>query len=390
MPATDERVAVVCCEDYAPQHVDDGVARAFRLLGGLDHYVRPDMRVVIKPNLLAGREPQAAVTTHPALVCAVARHVAELGAHPIIADSPSGPFSTAELQSVYRSTGMETASRESGAALSCDVELVEQPVPGGKAISRARLLHAILSADLIINLPKLKTHGLTLLTGGVKNMFGAVPGREKAQYHLRWPDRSDFSEMLVDIWMLTAPGLTVMDGIVGMEGNGPGGGDPRWLGVLIAGTSSLSVDMVAAAVVGIPPMEVTTTRAAIARGLGLRSLEELDLVGAPLHRVGVSDFAVPRLWLITESMPAEVKAVIKRLLRPRPVLAPERCDGCGTCVEACAAGAIVLTNGRPDTDLSVCIRCFCCQEMCPQGAISIDRPPMVNRVFRLLRTVVPA
>jgi uncharacterized protein (DUF362 family)/ferredoxin len=382
MPANGERVAVVRCADYAPRRVEESVAEAFRLLGGLARYIRPGMRVILKPNLLAGRAPEGAVTTHPVVVGAVARQVADLGAHPIIADSPSGSFSVPELRSVYRTTGMESLAGETGASLSYDLGVVERQIPSGATIKRARLVNALLSADLVINLPKLKTHGLTLLTGAVKNMFGAVPGREKAEYHLRMPDPSDFSGMLVDVWAEISPSLTLMDGIVGMEGNGPGGGDPRRLDLLIAGRSAVAVDMVMSAVVDLPHREVPTTHRAIMRGLGPGRLDEIDLVGARLDEVKVRSFALPCGRPMAEFLPNLAKAVLKRYLRPKPVLAPERCDGCGACLEACAAGAIALHNGIPHTDLGECIRCFCCQEMCPRGAISIHRPRFAGYVYR--------
>lgn len=387
MPAAAGRVAIVRCQDYSDPAVDESVRRAFHLLGGLDQYVRPGMRVVLKPNLLAGRSPEAAVTTNPAVVAAAAREVAKAGGHAIIADGPEGSFGVEELRSVYRATGMEAAAHDSGATLSYDVQVVDTPIPDGKTIGRARLVHSILSADLIINLPKLKTHGLTLFTGGVKNMFGVVAGREKSQYHLRWPDPFDFCEMLIDIWSFTAPALTLMDAVVGMEGNGPGGGDPRPLGLLLAGCSGHAVDLAAAEIVGLSPLEVPTTRAAIARGCRPELPRELEIIGEPLDSVRISGFVLPRTWLIIDSLPRGTRSLIKRLVRPRPVLARERCDGCGTCVEACAAGAVVLTDGTPCTDLRMCVRCFCCQEICPQGAISVDRSPVANRIFRFARRV---
>jgi uncharacterized protein (DUF362 family)/NAD-dependent dihydropyrimidine dehydrogenase PreA subunit len=387
MAAAGERVAIVCCQDYSDAAVDEAVRRAFHLLGGLDRYVRPGMRVVLKPNLVAPRSPEAAVTTHPAIVAAVAKEVAKAGGRAIIADGPKGSCSVEELRSVYRATGMEDAAQESGAVLSYDVGVVDTPIPEGKAITRARLAHSILSADLIINLPKLKTHVLTLLTGGVKNLFGVVAGWEKSQYHLRWPDRLDFCEMLVDIWSFTAPALTLMDAVVGMEGNGPGAGDPRELGLLLAGSSALAVDMVAAEVVGLPPLDVPTTRVAVARACEPGLPGEIEVVGESLESVRISGFELPRLYLIIDSLPRGTRSLFKRLLRPRLVLALDRCDGCGTCVEACPAGAIVLTEGTPCTDLRMCVQCFCCLEICPQGAISVRRSRFANRIVRLARRV---
>lgn len=297
-------------------------------------------------------------------------------------DSPAGPYTVGALKRSYRAAGLDQVAAETGAALNFDLESVDLPHPEGKVLKSITVTRPIAEADVVITLPKLKTHGLTVFTGAVKVLFGCIPGLLKAEYHLRMPDVRDFSDMLLDIATLVKPGLSIMDGIVGMEGEGPSSGRPRTIGLLLASEDSVALDVVACSVVGIKPANATTTRAAIARGLSSGRLEDIDLVGPPFSTVQVTSFeAAVRVGNWRERLPRPLYSLAEGLFRPKPVTRLERCTGCGTCARLCPPQAIAMVDKRPRTDYDKCIRCFCCQEVCPESAVSIHRPWVARRVL---------
>jgi NAD-dependent dihydropyrimidine dehydrogenase PreA subunit len=242
------------------------------------------------------------------------------------------------------------------------------------------LIRHLFDADLVINLPKAKTHGQMVLTAAVKNSFGAVIGMEKAQWHFR-AGRSpeDFARLLVHIHALVAPRLSILDGVIGMEGNGPSAGDPRSLGFLLASTDAHALDAVLARMWGLAPHQVFTL--AVARDLGvLPAFDQIDVVGVPLD-----ELVVRPPWRLARPSPlrgfggpAWLSSLLERLMTLRPEIDRGACVACGECARVCAAHAIALTSdsappGPPVTiDRDQCISCFCCQEMCPEGAIRVS------------------
>jgi len=378
------RVVLTPCTDYQEARVEAAVQASLAALGGMERFVQPGQRVFLKVNLLMAKEIDRAITTHPAVVKAVVKQIQAAGGSVIIGDSPGGPYSVSGLKRSYRLSGMEQVAAETGAALNFDLGAVELTHPAGKVLKRATIIRPLADADVVITLPKLKTHGLTKFTGGVKILFGAIPGLLKAEYHLRMPDVRDFSDMLLDLVTLVKPRLSIMDGVVGMEGEGPSAGKPKQVGLLLASTDSVALDVVACAVVGIPPEEATTTRAAMARGLTTGRVEDIDLVGPPLSAVKLTDFeTVGKGGDFVHRMPGFVHGLAYALLRPKPVTNQQLCNGCGTCANVCPAQAITMIGHRPRTDYDKCIRCFCCQELCPQSAVMIQRPWAGRMVFRV-------
>ncbi|MDI7275320.1 MAG: DUF362 domain-containing protein [Anaerolineae bacterium] len=373
------------CLTYEEAEVEEAVRQAVLALGGVGRFVRPGQRVLLKPNLLLFKPPETAINTHPAVVRAVAALVQEAGARAIIGDSPGGGtgHNPLALRRLYRVTGMDEVAQATGAELNLDCEALEVPCPEGRLVRRLDVMRPAATVDAIINLPKLKTHGLLRYTGAVKNLFGLVPGRIKLGYHTKLQDAERFSGMLLDIVTWARPVLTIMDAIVAMEGEGPSAGRPRELGLIVAGEDPAAVDLAALDIIGLDPQTVPTARVAARRGLTSGRSADLEVLGLSLEEARVPDFHVPM------SGSADVLLTppgIRRWLERRFVASPqagERCTGCGVCAQNCPVEAISITERRARMDLARCIRCYCCHELCPQHAIELRRSALARFLARI-------
>lgn len=373
-------VSVLGCGSYDRAAVDAVVERHFAALEQEGPLIRPGMRVVIKPNLVMRRSPDDASTTHPAFVAAVIRAVMKRGGICTIAESPGGPYTPALLRSVYAGTGMNEVALQTGAALNENVESREVSAKDPLLCHSFRLIVPVLEADLVISVAKLKTHSMMGFTGAVKNLFGCVPGLLKPDFHFRFKERAQFGDMLVDLCQTVGPGLSLVDGVWAMEGNGPTGGSPRFMGVTFAARNPHALDLAAAAAVGFAPDEVETLRSAVERGLCPDSSEKLPLVGDPLSDFVIRDFKKPqsRNLDFLHRLPAPLRRLPEWFLESRPAVRRETCVGCGKCAESCPQHAITLVQKKASIDYRKCIRCYCCHEMCPFRSIDIRR-------WRLLR-----
>jgi uncharacterized protein (DUF362 family)/Pyruvate/2-oxoacid:ferredoxin oxidoreductase delta subunit len=367
------RTAIIKCTDYRQDRVNRAVRESLNLLGGIERYVRPGARVLIKPNLITARQLEEAVTSHPAVVKALVQVVQAAGGLVTIADSPGGPFSHKRLEEIYAASGMAQVAAQTGARLNYDLSTVNLPHPEGRLLKGVTVIKAVAEADVVITVPRLKTHTLTGLTGAVKVTFGAVPSPLKTEYHLRMPKVGDFSQALLDICSLVRPRLAVMDAVVGMEGEGPSAGDPRAIGAVLASADSLACDVTAAALVGLDPLAVSTTRAAARLGLTSGQLADIELVGDPLSELKVSSFKPASTWVATSRLSEFLLGLYGKVAGPRPVM-NSNCNGCRTCLRNCPPQAITMVNKRPVVDYGQCIHCFCCQELCPQQAVAIHHP----------------
>ncbi len=375
-------VAVKKCYSYQAAELAEKLDLLLEQLGGLASFISAGDRVLFKTNLLLGKAPEAAVTTNPEFIRALAKKVKALGAEVIIADSPGGPFNESLLKRAYQKSGLLKLAAEEDLELNYNTDSKKQVYSAGKINKSFQLADYLEDADLIINLPKLKTHGLTMYTGAVKNLFGCIPGVLKAEYHLRMQSVYDFSRMLNDLAGLVAPELTIMDAVVGMEGEGPSNGEPREFNYLLASTSPYYLDLAAVRLLGIEPEErVPSIKAGLEDGFIKK--ENLELRGDQLK--ALADVEIPKIEkennLLDSKLPDFLSDILEKFLRPKPVFKKDKCVGCRTCAENCPPDAITMLNNFPEVDLDECIRCFCCQELCPYDAVKIKYPLLAKLFF---------
>ena len=370
-------VSIVPMLEYTVDEAKAAIAELLAPLGALD-FVKPGMKVVIKANLVSAMKPTEAATTHPTLVCALTEMLTQRGAEVIIGDSPGGLYNSVFVGRVYTASGMREAEKY-GARLNSDFSEKVAEYEEGRVLHSFTYTGYLDEADLVINFCKLKSHGMMGMSCAAKNMFGAVPGIIKPEYHYRFPNYDDFADMILDLDEYFHPVISIADAVIGMEGNGPTAGTPRKIGCLLASRSPHNLDFVAAKIIGIDPAEVPTLSAAKRRDLIPDSLENLALYGdlAPLV---MKDFE-----LVVERRSLEFSSTsknpIKRffgkiaaaILRTKPVLKKDLCVGCGVCKNICPAKAMQIKNGKVVIDRKKCIRCFCCQEFCPKSAMKVKR-----------------
>jgi uncharacterized protein (DUF362 family)/NAD-dependent dihydropyrimidine dehydrogenase PreA subunit len=363
--ATRKTVSLVRCASYEAGEIRSALRRALEPLGGIEAFVRSGQHVLLKPNLLSAKDPARAITTHPHLVEAVAGEVRRVGAVPFVGDSPGG--AVRGIKRVWANSGMEEMARRA------DLELVNFEASGSKGIQFGKytfyISKSVLDADVIINLPKLKTHSLTLLTCAVKNMFGVIPGFRKGEQHKLYPKPAEFAHMLVHLYKLVTPSLNIVDAVLAMEGNGPSSGRPRMLGMLMAGEDAVAVDAAAARIIGFPEGFVDTTRIATEMGLGVGKIDQLSLIGEAAGE-RAEGFELPSNRVI-RLVPGPLAKLVAPLVSVKPVIVPETCVGCGFCAESCPVQTI-----RKDGEVykimdKNCIKCLCCHELCPESSIEI-------------------
>ena len=373
-------VSIQRCADYSEQNIAEALEKCFNDIGGVEKYIKPGMKVLLKPNLVMKKDPAEAATTHPALIKVLCGIIRRVGASAIIADSPGGVYSEKVLKSLYAVCGMSKVGEN--AILNYDTSSVDIDVPDGKLLKKVTIIKPLADADLVINLPKLKTHGQMVYTGAVKNMFGAVPGALKAEYHFRMQNYEDFADALIDIFLSIKPGLTIMDAVYGMEGEGPTAGTPRYIGALLAGENAFEVDLAALKLIKVKPGSVPLIKQAIRRGLCPEDINSIKIFGGNIDEMVIDNFNVPGLNTL-RAIEFFDKGIIKfaiNRIKPKPVFNHGKCVGCGDCMSVCPAGVIRMNDGKPSADLSKCIRCFCCQELCPIKAINIKRSSIIKLI----------
>jgi uncharacterized protein (DUF362 family)/Pyruvate/2-oxoacid:ferredoxin oxidoreductase delta subunit len=372
-------VSIVKCSSYDEEEVLKGLRRAIDLIGGINTFVKKGDHVLLKPNLLYGKPPEKAVTTHPSIVKGVIQIVREAGGIPFIGDSPS----VGSLMRAAEKAGIKRVADEMNCPLVEFDKPILPPKGGGTFFKQLEIDRTVLEADVIINLAKWKTHGLTVLTLAVKNLFGCIPGPRKALWHLKaGEDRKVFAQMLVDLCQIIRPSLNVLDGILGMEGDGPNSGHPIPLGLILASRDPLSLDQIVCDLLGIPRESLPTNRVAFEEGLGKDGIE---VVGERVEEVRILRFRLPIPSEPAWNLPGFLRKALKNALTSMPVFNEELCDNCDQCIGACPLKALERKGGRLVFDYGRCIRCFCCQEVCPEGAIPI-KPGWALNLYNQIRS----
>jgi uncharacterized protein (DUF362 family)/Pyruvate/2-oxoacid:ferredoxin oxidoreductase delta subunit len=359
-------VSIIKCKSYNEEEVLEGLRQSIELIGGIENFVKSGDLVLLKPNLLYGKAPEKAVTTHPSIVKGMIQIIREAGGIPFIGDSPS----IGSLTRAAEKAGIKRVADENKCPLMEFDKPIFPPKGEGRFFKQLEIDQRVLEADVVINLPKWKTHGMMLLTLGVKNLFGCIPGPRKALWHLKaGEDRKLFAQMLIDLYQIIQPSLTILDGIVGMEGNGPGSGDPIQLGLILASRDPLSLDQVVCDLLRIPRKSLMTNQVAFEKGMGRDGIE---VVGERLEEIRIPRFKLPPPSQPDWDLPRFLQKALKNALTSKPVIEEKVCNACNRCVEICPPKVLDRKERRLVFDYGKCIRCFCCQEVCPEGAISIQ------------------
>ncbi len=336
-----------------------GIESLLAPLGGMECFVKEKDKVLLKVNLLSSKGPEKAVTTHPEFVRAVARAVRKAGGEPFIGDSPAGTFSKRNLNKAFRSSGLEKMAKEEKIPLSFHTGVRKLDIPKGKRLQRTPICEFVLNADKVIALPKLKTHSFQFMTLACKIMYGVVPGLTKAKYHAQFPGKVSFADMMLDILTIVKPQLYIMDGIVGMHGQGPGSGDPVKMDLVLASTDYVAMDIAICRILGIEPVGIPVLKRAKVRGLWP---DRIDYPIKSPDDVVFKGFRLPNTadHLLTGKKPP----------RKSPVVT-EKCVACGDCESICPKDAVKVKGQIAEVDYSKCIRCYCCHEVCPEEAIML-------------------
>jgi uncharacterized protein (DUF362 family)/NAD-dependent dihydropyrimidine dehydrogenase PreA subunit len=348
--------------------------------GGWDKVSPPGRPVLIKPNLMAAREPARAVTTHPAFIRVLGELLVARGREVIVGDSPAG--AVRGIKRVWENTGVAEAARTAGARLvSFEAEgSVPRPIKS-RFVEEVRVTRFCDEAT-VIGVAKLKTHFLTILTGAVKNCLGVIPGLAKAELHRRAPHPDDFAELLVDLLPALAPRFNFVDGVVGLEGDGPASGEARSFGLVVGGYNAAAVDAALAYILGLGADDVPTVKLSVERGLTPPAPDIVTLDAAYTDLV-FDDVAMPgSLWL--RHLPRPLLRFAGRQFVIKPAVKVDKCTGCKRCVESCPVGAARMNGDVAELDASKCIECLCCYETCADDAVYL-KPSRVARLYYALR-----
>jgi uncharacterized protein (DUF362 family)/NAD-dependent dihydropyrimidine dehydrogenase PreA subunit len=377
------KVAIKKCSSYEnTEKIYQIIEFFFSSFPEVEKLVKPGITVLLKPNMLSCKTPDKAATTHPAIVEAIARYFSNRKANVLIGDSPPAIFGRAEKY--WETTGFKTAAENSVAKLICFETLPKHKLSFFSNNTQVELsiVKTYYDADMVINIAKLKTHNLTRITAAIKNLFGLVPGFQKAIWHKIFPKSYEFGNFITDLSQKLPVHLNILDAIEGMDGQGPAGGRRIFPGFLLASDNPVAIDRTICAAAQIDENSIATLNRAKEIKWGPESINELDFTGAPLKSIKFQNFRVPGISP-QDYIPDFVLNSLKKLLWIGPFLKPGKCIGCGRCAEVCPVDAIELSKNEAQFNRKTCISCFCCMEVCPVDAIKADKSPLLSLAFKL-------
>ena len=380
-------VSIASCKSYAPEELKTALLKVFADLGGIEKYVTSGTKIVLKPNLVMGKSPSVCATTNPEFIRQLAVILIEHGAQVFIAESPGGPYTPARLSAVYNACGITKIAAETGIVLNQKTETVKKENPAGKLLKTIELVKPLAEADFIINLPKPKSHGQMTYTGAVKNMFGAVSGVYKADYHMRMSEYDTFADAIIDIFLCVKPKLTIMDAVMGMDGNGPTNGNPKHIGLICAGEDAFALDLTILNILGLDPQKVPVMKQGMLRNLCVNNISEIEVKSDMPENFSVDGFNFPAAGAINFFHENFLLKPFGGFFKPYPCFLHDTCTSCGECARSCPAEIIIMKDKKPYADLTKCVRCFCCQELCPADAVEIKRS-FVYKFFHAIYSVL--
>jgi uncharacterized protein (DUF362 family)/Pyruvate/2-oxoacid:ferredoxin oxidoreductase delta subunit len=367
------KVSVLKCESYDVDLIYTVIKESLK---NIDFQLPQNKKVLLKPNVLGQKEPQTAVCTHPAILDALCVLLKENNNEIWIGDS-SGIAAYGGTSRAFEIAGIAAVAKKHNTRLISFEGSKRKEIhdKDAKVLKRFIIAKEPFEADLVINLPKLKTHVLMKYTGAVKNMFGCIPGGGKSEKHALAPNEDDFGNLLLDIYKHVIPKLNIMDAIIGLEGDGPGSaGNPKKVGLIIASKDAVALDIVASGIIGFQPLEIKTTKYAIERGLGpgIKTVEVLGEKGMKLN------FRKPtRKSRLATNLPKPLVKFMWKLLSFKPYLKKKNCKKCNICATVCPVKAITL-NPYPAFNRKKCVLCYCCHEHCPHNAIKISKSAVIK------------
>ena len=382
----DVKVSIVRTFEYERDRIYEAIERGIELIGGVNDIIKPGSKVFVKINHLAPpSKPERGIVTHPVFAEAVIELLKQYGAEITVGDDiesgePDGFAISGFRQMCERAQVKLVNLREGGfTGVPCN----------GVVLDKVYVSSIVREADVIVDLPKLKTHSLTVFTGGIKNMYGTIPGGLRSRYHGLYQGLNDFNQMLNDVFSVVTPQVTIMDGITAMEGQGPAAGKLRNLGIILSSRDAVALDAVATGITGLDPSSVYTIRFAAERGLGTGDIARIELCGEELEHVKVADFKYPVILpgALLEKIPAFLLRYILNSVAVKPYIRTEKCTGCRECEKICPAGAALVVNGKAAINRALCIQCMCCHEVCRFDAVEAKRSASGSAIYFLMDLV---
>ncbi|MBN1499127.1 MAG: DUF362 domain-containing protein [Spirochaetes bacterium] len=377
------KVFIERCYDYDAEKIYQIIRTAVDKTAGIDVLKAAGKKVLIKPNILTAADPEEAVTTHPVFFEAVVRYFLENGFTVSAGDSPA----VEKLSVCLKKNGYQDIMDKYGIKTADFINTVSIDNPDGVLVKRFTVVKAVQDNDLIINLPKLKTHSMMYHTGAMKNLFGLVKGLGKSKFHVRFPEKENFAGMINDLNILVKPVFSILDAVVSMDGHGPRNGRPYNTGFIAAGMNALAIDYASSSIIGYDPPELPVIKCALNRKNENWISDKNDIEYPGLRPEEISIAGFEKIEILSDSgfiknmMPPGLYNFIRNFIIPKPLIDHEKCLRCRKCEEICAAGAAVFlkSENKIGIDYTKCITCYCCHEICPYGAITL------KKVFRKVR-----